>query len=124
MSNIGWKFQSTRPVKDATIWALWLAMVIGVSIHASREGRDRNYVRQTELAAISIHASREGRDNLLADLLPYLKFQSTRPVKDATIEEAGLHFFVQVSIHASREGRDLIDQHTQDRDQGFNPRVP
>ncbi len=57
------KFQSTRPVKDATARPTVLAAPIEVSIHASREGRDFN-------------EAHEGLDQA--------GFQSTRPVKDAT----------------------------------------
>ena len=57
------KFQSTRPVKDATL----LMGDIGAAI------------------VVSIHASREGRDRLVDDVkVVRIGFQSTRPVKDAT----------------------------------------
>ena len=57
-------FQSTPPVKAATL--------------------PNTAVRHT--ARISIHAAREGGDRLLFELLlPAFRFQSTPPVKAATI---------------------------------------
>ena len=57
---------------------------------------------------VSIHAPREGRD-LPGTAVPVFEneFQSTRPVKGATLGERQRLRAAQVSIHAPREGRDL-----------------
>ena len=79
-------FQSTRPVKDAPPTCPALTKDITVSIHASREGRDGSSSAHSALGfLVSIHASREGRDLADNDGTGDVKrFQSTRPVKDAT----------------------------------------
>ncbi len=56
------RFQSTRPVKDATIQTYKQEAALAVSIHASREGRDTTAPEANDPATVSIHASREGRD--------------------------------------------------------------
>ena len=79
-------FQSTRPVKDATLWHSSHSGMTLVSIHASREGRDRGAFIERGRSGVSIHASREGRDSI----------------------DSNTHFILTfVSIHASREGRDV-----------------
>ncbi len=60
------KFQSTRPVKDATSDIQEGYQLYKVSIHASREGRDEQGRIASGLHRVSIHASREGRDDLIA----------------------------------------------------------
>ncbi len=52
------------------------------------------------------------------------KFQSTRPVKDATGPSYCRSADPAVSIHASREGRDADAVSTHSKIYSFNPRVP
>ena len=80
----GW-FQSTRPVRDATRVRVLILLALFVSIHASRAGRDPIATTIAPIPVVSIHASRAGRDiKSLVILVIYLRFQSTRPVRDAT----------------------------------------
>ena len=107
-------FQSTRPVRDATSTFVVSTMSRSlVSIHASRAGRDRvGRSRSVASVAVSIHASRAGRDTRSADgcvrsarvsihasragrdwlsiasITIVTMFQSTRPVRDATVDRA------------------------------------
>ena len=122
-------FQSTRPVRDATPMGLLLLLLPGVSIHASRAGRDNNPVWKRSGDTVSIHASRAGRDSFVAtkgiSIPPFQStrpvrdatrtrhafrsiatFQSTRPVRDATVLGSQWFRRKKVSIHASRAGRD------------------
>ena len=82
--------------------------IIVISIHAAREGGDRYGARLQPLFAISIHAAREGGDRTTASTIwTSWRFQSTPPVKAATITE--LHMtkvYGTISIHAAREGGD------------------
>ena len=145
------KFQSTPPVKAATpimlfhfnvnnisihaareggdedcrVWAWGLC----ISIHAAREGGDGYKIVKTEKGVISIHAAREGGDYVQMIRCNFkLKFQSTPPVKAATINirpRRGICVFQStppvkaatsrpvratrsrgISIHAAREGGD------------------
>ena len=97
------KFQSTRPVRDATI-------------------QNR---RQTFKHSVSIHAPRAGRD---LDRMPCISisqaFQSTRPVRDATILAANSVYTKDVSIHAPRAGRDPNKNRLPASQYCFNPRAP
>ena len=56
-----------------------------ISIHASREGGDKDNQGGNKSKKISIHASREGGDKSipLTEICPY-EFQSTPPVREAT----------------------------------------
>ena len=78
-------FQSTLPVKGATMPAIATQKSQDVSIHAPREGSD---------------ALRRQIDALGA------KFQSTLPVKGATSSAHARPSRTRVSIHAPREGSD------------------
>ena len=57
--------------------------------------------------AVSIHAPRAGRDPGDELRLTYWVFQSTRPVRGATVAEIYGAKSFSVSIHAPRAGRDL-----------------
>ena len=101
-------FQSTRPVKGATGTRAVRRGRLNVSIHAPREGRDLVATNTTATRKpVSIHAPREGRDGSatrVADIRA--RFQSTRPVKGATLGKTRWGSYNGVSIHAPREGRD------------------
>ncbi len=58
------QFQSARPVRDAILAGRYNALVILVSIRASREGRDPRANVTPVWCDVSIRASREGRDML------------------------------------------------------------
>ena len=59
------------------------------------------------LVQISIHAPREGRDSNTAAGCAYASaFQSTRPARGATQTLRGIAVRRNISIHAPREGRD------------------
>ena len=81
------KFQSTRPVRGATLNDLVAGGLAVVSIHAPRAGRD------TALAAMSF---------------ALIGFQSTRPVRGATFLSPPISPITAVSIHAPRAGRDIL----------------
>ena len=78
------KFQSTPPVKAATVLAHHMPSVLGISIHAAREGGDMFPTADSGEYLISIHAAREGGDRTVR------KLESCR----------------DISIHAAREGGD------------------
>ena len=75
---------------------------------------------------ISIHAPREGSDaELLRTDDDFKQFQSTLPVRGATIRVNKGPLAPRISIHAPREGSDLagqVDLHLVQLD--FNPRSP
>ena len=60
--------------------------VLPISIHAAREGGDNYDKNICKACKISIHAAREGGDGGCRKMLPpILTFQSTPPVKAATL---------------------------------------
>ena len=82
-------FQSTHPVRGATV------------ILTGRELR----------RGISIHAPREGCDVALPVLRPSaLQFQSTHPVRGATAHGSPVYAPMGISIHAPREGCDIASR--------------
>src|SRR5690606_35619949 len=96
------KFQSARPVGDATIRLDLCRMQLQVSIRASRGGRDGQGFEIETGGRVSIRASRGGRDEyaIVGNGRPS-EFQSARPVGGATRASALIL---------------LVN--------GFNPRVP
>ena len=79
-----------------------------ISIHAPREGSDPEPCGPVKThIPISIHAPREGSDGIICSRPRITKqFQSTLPVRGATLIELGLIDHGQISIHAPREGSD------------------
>ena len=79
-------FQSTPPVKAATTRSFMDNKKRSISIHAAREGGDDVDAVGIFGFAISIHAAREGGD--LSSLICFVmsSFQSTPPVKAATLQ--------------------------------------
>ena len=125
------EFQSTPPVKAATVHGSFYCQQLGISIHAAREGGDQpDKYTVTATRQISIHAAREGGDvcndktDINADIFqstPPVKaatsavlvikygtriFQSTPPVKAATEKWLASGGKEGISIHAAREGGD------------------
>ena len=73
-------FQSTPPVKAATIVALPFQKLIYISIHAAREGGDCYALHSAMYYVISIHAAREGGDDTKIDRFGVLSnFNPRRP---------------------------------------------
>ena len=101
-------FQSTRPVRGATNARPEQRPGRLISIHAPRAGRDQAVIDPAEVLAISIHAPRAGRDNPHAAPVWHDRpgFQSTRPVRGATIADRIKPENCDISIHAPRAGRD------------------
>ena len=96
-------FQSTRPVRGATVCKALCSPCHIVSIHAPRAGRDE--VR-------AMYTQKE------------MQFQSTRPVRGATIGSGTRGRVAYVSIHAPRAGRDEKWTKTGESERSFNPRAP
>ena len=97
------EFQSTPPARGATRWSIQSISIIGISIHAPREGGDHSdavsLLRQSQ---ISIHAPREGGDR----------------------SSSSGHRTRIISIHAPREGGDPSGEKIDGLLQDFNPRPP
>ena len=95
-------FQSTPPVKAATIAEHQHRNRVRISIHAAREGGDALACYIVKKDKISIHAAREGGDRSLSCS------QSPQTI----------------SIHAAREGGDYYPPLRTKEARYFNPRRP
>ena len=96
-------------MKAATYLILYSSFFAKISIHAAREGGDLCVRFRYPLVRISIHAAREGGDIAELWFIPSTsRFQSTPPVKAATIMRTIFTQDRQISIHAAREGGDLL----------------
>ena len=98
------KFQSTLPVRGATLRPVGRHLEHHISIHAPREGSDWAYWYSSERMS---------------------GFQSTLPVRGATRHHRGRHDQAPViSIHAPREGSDGTVRLRWQALTDFNPRSP
>ena len=101
------QFQSTHPVRGATLRLYASRRSAIISIHAPREGCDQCCEQSYHQYQISIHAPREGCDcaSYTYMVTPSL-FQSTHPVRGATLAQCIGLIVSRISIHAPREGCD------------------
>ena len=96
-----------------------------ISIHAAREGGDFDKLFHRRILLISIHAAREGGDAEASSTIQgSLSFQSTPPVKAATVAGIQGCYSSLISIHAAREGGDARRCSTAYPQGYFNPRRP
>jgi len=80
---------------------------VDVSIRAPRAGRDARQLDATLLyMGFNPRAPRGARRDRLERVENFLKFQSARPARGATLDLVVLDLPVQVSIRAPRAGRD------------------
>ena len=109
VSSTTWQtFQSTRPVRGGTMSLPSRLLLIAISIHPPRAGRDQPMFLWFCATFISIHPPRAGRDDDCQDIQSAVeKFQSTRPVRGGTLPYAPLAVKGRISIHPPRAGRDL-----------------
>ena len=102
------QFQSTLPMKGATQASRSQGGVKNISIHAPNEGSDVITANTINKQIISIHAPNEGSDpNMLSLSLRFTKFQSTLPMKGATVCCPSYKRPYVISIHAPNEGSDV-----------------
>ena len=97
-----------------------------ISIHAPRAGCDA-FPPPGPLSRkqISIHAPRAGCDITPGDYLRRPKeFQSTHPVRGATLLQVRGRYVQPISIHAPRAGCDIRDISNSATTTYFNPRTP
>ena len=141
------KFQSTRPVRGATRGNVPTCHLVVVSIHAPRAGRDS--ASPASLQSFWSFNPRAPCGARLRALRPLKRsssfnprapcgarhtcsrvvgkqegFQSTCPVRGATVEVFPLHEIEVVSIHAPRAGRDIHLMIVYGGYCCFNPRAP
>ena len=120
------RFQSTPPVKAATIFDSFIFYLITISIHAAREGGDAEPHPDDEAGQEfqSTPPVKAATDAFLLRVGRFIKFQSTPPVKAATSDTVNTAIGKLISIHAAREGGDSGRAYQWAVVLHFNPRRP
>ncbi len=106
---VEYAFQSTHPVRGATIQRIHVNLPLTISIHAPREGCDGGYwrVHMAKDLFQSTHPVRGATRP--TQMTPGTRlFQSTHPVRGATIRGRRRNLHLRISIHAPREGCDRL----------------
>ena len=100
------EFQSTPPVKAATVFTEGTDIPLIISIHAAREGGDCIRRNRIHGDRISIHAAREGgdEDKMKASWIRGISIHAAREGGDSVKRVQQLNR--NISIHAAREGGD------------------
>ena len=105
-------FQSTHPLRDATFSITSQFFKILISIHAPLTGCDANFVSNlSTYSLISIHAPLTGCDLFnIASFNLINEFQSTHPLRDATLDGFSDTDGICISIHAPLTGCDIYNK--------------
>ena len=118
-------FQSTRPVRGATLRRVPAGAGRGVSIHAPRAGRDSASGSTDWRGDVSIHAPRAGRDIHASSHVPAkMQFQSTRPVRGATYLKSVVRRLCKFQSTRPVRGATWRPPSWACRRRRFNPRAP
>ena len=103
------EFQSTRPMRGATVKSVAAGLPNIVSIHAPHAGRDQQMMRsRRRLLCFNPRAPCGARPAWTSAQTDHCLFQSTRPVWGATNHAIDAVRYGTVSIHAPRVGRDVV----------------
>ena len=120
-------FQSTHPMRGATVLGDELSALIAVSIHAPHAGRDPALKVGTRRAvvAVSIHAPHAGcGDDDAAVLGVPTGFNPRTPCGVRPLEPVPAGDAREVSIHAPHAGCDNTPSIVATTASSFNPRIP
>ena len=103
-------FQSTLPVRGATILILLAVVIVFISIHAPRAGSDEDCnMKCKQCKRISIHAPRAGSDQVGFEypLIPSY-FNPRSPCGERRGYQPAFDGTADISIHAPRAGSDYV----------------
>ena len=140
-------FQSTHPLRGATICGRPIVDAIPISIHAPLAGCDPVDAASSSVLPISIHAPLAGcdlagltnicippnfnprtpcgvRQEAFQNRYTYNQFQSTHPLRGATDRCYQSFYWCTISIHAPLAGCDNAVKTIQTARKDFNPRTP
>ena len=119
------RFQSTRPVRGATFAAGRIRVLISVSIHAPRAGRDGTTDPSTTgLMCFNPRAPCGARPPSCHGCSDKVRFNPRAPCGARRTGCAAATFSEEVSIHAPRAGRDAFSMSFLAFGRCFNPRAP
>ena len=118
-------FQSTLPARGATCRAAACADGHLISIHAPREGSDKDHSASPQIAKnFNPRSPRGERPAPRTETAMRGTFQSTLPARGATYGENPYSDTLIISIHAPREGSDRRSRRSPTPPRYFNPRSP
>ena len=119
-------FQSTHPMRGATkIWHCCAAYRQHFNPRTPCGVRRPGVIRLCGVVSISIHAPHAGCDQNLALLCRLSStFQSTHPMRGATLMKMAILKTATISIHAPHAGCDRYSGSGRDNLRNFNPRTP
>ena len=118
-------FQSTRPLRGATLKSAVWDKDQAISIHAPLAGRDGyRGLSVRRLQYFNPRAPCGARRIVYCVQLEISPFQSTRPLRGATPSAPRVLFFRRISIHAPLAGRDALTTGASCAAMNFNPRAP
>ena len=118
-------FQSTHPLRGATMWELTKIYDESISIHAPLAGCDLNLViRVKNLYHFNPRTPRGVRPSIYVNCADIPSFQSTHPSRGATRQLRKFTSRRIISIHAPLAGCDKVRTDFARRHQHFNPRTP
>ena len=123
--KVRWKFQSTHPLRGATINITRIQSINRISIHAPLAGCDRikqqkDYLTQHFNPRTPCGVRRTQRTKLINGKI----FQSTHPLRGATTIFIQANNTIAISIHAPLAGCDILNHAHQQEENDFNPRTP
>ena len=123
--KFSFRFQSTHPLRGATLVLYLTYYVVVISIHAPLAGCDTLSVY---LAIRSYNFNPRTpcgvRRKVQSNIRGRRQFQSTHPLRGATSGNVIDLTFVSISIHAPLAGCDQIQAHGRRYGRNFNPRTP
>ena len=125
LAQLNRQFQSTRPMRGATVRPEPPEVENAISIHAPHAGRDR--VEQEinpPSGYFNPRAPCGARHDLMSKGEGVLTFQSTRPMRGATGCVRRVAAILRISIHAPHAGRDTTVAVEPSHATYFNPRAP
>ena len=125
VAHRGYRFQSTLPVRGATYSADLADHVMLISIHAPRAGSDHSS-ETTTISPPNFNPRSPCGERPMALMLSstLALFQSTLPVRGATVGAARKVRRIRISIHAPRAGSDHCQNFDVLARRNFNPRSP
>ena len=119
------EFQSTLPARGATLAKLASLISQSISIHAPREGSDREEILLGAVySPFQSTLPARGATTIAQATEPTRRFQSTLPARGATPGRYNLPPGWKISIHAPREGSDGVSAKVLALGHHFNPRSP
>ena len=118
-------FQSTRPLRGATAQLkLLMSRIFDFNPRAPCGARQRRPELCCDDRDFNPRAPCGARPRAFVTLTVFFGFQSTRPLRGATLPPRLLSQLVKISIHAPLAGRDRCTSRRRSGTSDFNPRAP